>query len=139
MADKTFIDTNILVYAHDATAGFKHKVSKKIIEETWDNKTGCISIQVLQEFYVTVTQKVPRPMEKSTALEIIQGLQYWKIHEPKTDDVYRAIEIQQRYKTSFWDAMILQSARFLECKEIWTEDLNPGQLYNNVLIVNPFL
>jgi len=80
-----------------------------------------------------------KPMKKSTALEIIQGIQYWEIHEPKTDDVLRAIEIQQRYKTSFWDAMILQSARFLECKEIWTEDLNPGQLLNNVLVVNPFL
>ncbi len=139
MTDRIFVDTNILVYAHDVSAGPKNTTAKKLMGELWESKTGCISVQVMQEFYVTVTQKVPNPLESRTAIGIIRELKYWNIHAPDIDDVIHAVDIQQRNQVSFWDAMILQSAIRLECKVIWSEDLNPGQEYNGLKLVNPFL
>ena len=138
MPDRTFVDTNILVYAHDVSAGIKHATAKKLIQELWENKTGCLSIQVMQEFYVSVTQEVPNPMDYVNAIGIIRDLKYWKVHEPKIEDVLNAVDIQQRYQISFWDAMILQSALQLECGLLWSEDLNPGQVYESVKLINPF-
>lgn len=138
MPDRIFVDTNILIYAHDVSAGNKHATAKKLFQELWENKTGCLSIQVLQEFYVSVTQKVPNPMDYQKAKEVIRDLTYWEIHESKAQDVLTAIDIQKRYQISFWDAMILQSALQLECDLLWSEDLNPGQMYDSVELINPF-
>jgi predicted nucleic acid-binding protein len=138
MPDRIFVDTNILVYAHDVSAGIKHATAKNLIQDLWENKTGCLSIQVMQEFYVNVTQKVPNPMDYVNAIGIIRDLKYWKVHEPKIEDVLNAVDIQQRYQISFWDAMILQSALQLECSLLWSEDLNPDQVYESVKLINPF-
>lgn len=137
MPDRIFVDTNILVYAHDFSAGIKHATAKNLIQELWENKTGCLSIQVMQEFYVSVTQKVPNPMDYVKAKGIIRDLSYWKIHAPKVEDLLNAVDIQQRYQVSFWDAMILQSALQLECSLLWSEDLNPGQVYESIKLINP--
>jgi predicted nucleic acid-binding protein len=93
---------------------------------------------VLQEFYVVVTQKVQRPLAQATAAEIDRDLSYWQLHAPVAEDILGAIGLQQRYRTSFWDAMILWSARHLGCNEVWTEDLSEGQDYDGVRVVNPF-
>jgi len=138
MTDKVFVDTSILVYAHDISAGDKHARAKNLVEELWESKAGCLSIQVLQEFYVSVTQKVSSPMARSTAREIIRNLAYWHVHEPGIEDVIAAIDLQDRFQLSFWDAMIIQSALHLDCSLIWSEDLNPGQVYNHTRLVNPF-
>jgi predicted nucleic acid-binding protein len=138
MPDRIFVDTNILVYAHDVSAGVKNTTAKQLIQELWANKLGCLSIQVMQEFYVTVTQKVPNPMDNATAIGIIRSLRYWDVHEPSIDDIINAVDIQLRYKISFWDAMILQSALQLECDLLWSEDLNPGQVYQGIKLINPF-
>ncbi len=137
MPDRIFVDTNILVYAHDVSAGVKNTLAKQLIQELWVNKSGCLSIQVMQEFYVTVTQKVPNPMDNATAIEVIRNLRYWNVHEPSIEDVINAIDIQIRYQVSFWDAMILQSALQLECDLLWSEDLNPGQVYQGIKLINP--
>jgi len=138
MPDRIFVDTNILVYAHDVSAGNKHATAKNMIQELWESKAGCLSIQVMQEFYVSVTQKVPQPLNHIVAKEIVRDLTYWNVHEPNSDDVLNAIDLQQRYKISFWDAMILQSALQLECSLIWSEDMNPGKMYDSVNLENPF-
>jgi predicted nucleic acid-binding protein len=138
MPDKIFVDTNMLVYAHDVSAGVKHMVAKQRIQELWENKSGYSSIQVMQEFYVTVTQKVPNPIDNATAIEVIRNLSYWNVHEPSIDDIINAIDIQIRYQVSFWDAMILQSALQLECDLLWSEDLNPGQVFQGIKLINPF-
>jgi predicted nucleic acid-binding protein len=137
MPDRIFVDTNILVYAHDVSAGVKNTLAKQLIQELWVNKSGCLSIQVMQEFYVTVTQKVPNPMDNATAQEVIRNLRFWNVHEPSIEDVINAIDIQIRYQVSFWDAMILQSALQLECDLLWSEDLNPGQVYQGIKLINP--
>jgi predicted nucleic acid-binding protein len=133
-----FVDTNILVYAYDTSAGRKHDIAKSLGESLWNSKDGCLSMQVLQEFYVTVTRKLSRPIEIPMAKQIVADLAYWKIHTPEIQDILAAIDFQTKYGISFWDAMIIQSAICLGCSQIWSEDLNPGQIYGGIKVVNPF-
>ena len=137
-AGRQFVDTNILVYAHDAVAGPKHDTAKALLQDLWNSRWGCLSIQMLQEFYVTVTQKVAMPYSAIEAAKIIEDFAAWRIHAPTVSDVLAAIDLQNRYQLSFWDAMMLQSAGSLGCTVVWTEDLNHGQMINQVLIQNPF-
>ncbi len=134
-----FVDTNVLIYAHDSSAGVKHERAKTLLTELWQNRTGCVSIQVLQEFYVNVTQKVAKPLTPEVAAQIISDLSVWQVHQPGVDDVLDAIQLQSRYQLSFWDAMILSSAMALDCEMVWSEDLNPGQRYETVTVHNPFV
>jgi predicted nucleic acid-binding protein len=134
-----FVDTNILIYAHDRSAGVKHERARQLLAALWENRTGALSIQVLQEFYVNVTQKVAKPLTPEVAAQIISDLAAWQVHQPVVDDVLDAIHFQTRHQLSFWDAMILASAVALGCEIVWSEDLNPGQRYDTVMVTNPFL
>ena len=136
--DYQFIDTNILVYAHDLSAGTKHEQAKALLQSLWASRMGCLGIQVLQEFFVTITRKVPKPLPTVHASQIITDLSVWQVHSPTAQDVLQAIDLQTRYQTSFWDGMILQSARRLQCKTLWSEDLSTGQIYYSVQVQNPF-
>lgn len=133
-----FVDTNVLVYAYDQTAGEKRARARSLIDKLWGDVRGCISVQVLQEFYVTVTKKIPSPLQQDVAADIVRDLSYWRLHAPVAEDVLGAIGLQQRQGTSFWDAMILWSAQQLGCDTIWSEDLSQSQGYNGVKVVNPF-
>ena len=133
-----FVDTNVLIYAHDPSAGKKHKRARQLLAELWENQSGCLSIQILQEFYVNVTQKVPHPLAPEVAGQIISDLAVWHIHQPGVSDVLDAIRLQSRYQLAFWDAMMLASAAALGCKIVWSEDLNPAQPYDQVSVSNPF-
>ena len=141
MTDNTsyqFLDTNILVYAHDESAGKKHQKAKALVQKLWNSKTGCLSIQVLQEFHVTITKKVANPLDIDTAIRVIEDLSFWKIFVPEAKDVLVAIDLQRRYMISFWDAMIIWSAIQLNCEILWSEDLNSSQFYENTQVINPF-
>jgi predicted nucleic acid-binding protein len=133
-----FVDTNVLVYAHDSSAGEKHLKAQALIRDLWQSGEGCLSIQVLQEFYVNVTQKVAHPMTSHEAASTIADLSAWQVHRPGAEDVLDAIRLQGRYQISFWDAMIVASAIQLGCERLWSEDLNPGQVYGTVTVMNPF-
>jgi predicted nucleic acid-binding protein len=134
-----FIDTNILVYAFDHSAGRKHQIASQLVRECWENESGCLSIQVLQEFYVTLTRKISKPIEPLLARQVISDLAEWRMRSPDVSDVLQAIDYQQAYRLSFWDAMILQSAVRLGCTQILTEDMNHGQVFGPVRVVNPFI
>lgn len=140
MSDNTrqFIDTNVLIYAHDASAGAKHDRARALLRDLWENRAGCLSIQVLQEFYVNVTRKVAQPMSPDSAGRIIADLGAWPVHRPNVDDVLEAIRLQTSRQLSFWDAMILTSARRLGCEVVWSEDLSHRQTYETVTVMNPF-
>lgn len=133
-----FLDTNVLVYAYDLSAEGKHTLAARLIEECWENENGCLSIQVLQEFFVTVTRKIAAPLDHQTARQIIADLAHWRLHVPNVSDVLQAIDFQQSHQLAFWDALIVQSAAHLGCDQILSEDLNHGQVYGNVQVVNPF-
>jgi len=133
-----FIDTNILVYAYDSTAGEKHQRAKALLKKLWERKAGCLSVQVLQELHVNLTRKVAFPLELEAAAQIIADLCTWQVHVPDGADMLEAIRLQQRYQLSFWDAMILRSAAESGCELIWSEDFSDGQAYEGVKALNPF-
>jgi len=133
-----FVDSNVLIYAYDVTAGVKHEQAKALVAGLWESRYGCLSSQVLQEFYVTVTRKVARPLAADVAAEVVADLAAWRGHAPIVEDVNQAIAIHRRYAISFWDAMIIRSAAQLGCAMLWSEDLNGGQVYEGVRVINPF-
>ena len=133
-----FVDTNVLIYAHDRSAGPKHARAREMVQELWRSGAGCLSIQVLQEFYVNVTQKVARPLAPELAAQIVRDLGTWQVHSPGVADVLDAIRLQARYRLSFWDAMVVTSAIQVGCHTLWSEDLNPGQVYDQVTVASPF-
>ena len=133
-----FLDTNILVYAYDRSAGKKHSLAAQLMEKCWEKENGCLSIQVMQEFFVTVTRKIASPLDHQTARQIVVDLAQWRLHAPKASDLLQAIDLQREYQLSFWDAQVVQSAASLGCKQILSEDLNHGQVYSDVQVINPF-
>jgi predicted nucleic acid-binding protein len=139
MNAKVFVDTNILVYAHDLAAGNRNNQASIIIENLWDTKTGVISTQVFQEFYVTVTRKIVKPLSRLRAREIIRNYLVWTVHLNDAETVLLASEIEERNNLSFWDALIIAAAQLLQADKILTEDMNHGQRIEGILIVNPFL
>ncbi len=135
---RQFVDTNILVYAHDGSGGRKYDIAADLLRRLWADRQGCVSTQVLQELYVTITRKVPHPLASPAASDIIAQLAVWHVHRPDTQDILSAISLQARYGIAFWDAMIIQSAARLGCEVVWSEDLSEGQHYGDVLVRNPF-
>ena len=136
--DRRFVDTNILLYAHDESAGDKHDRARALVEQLWESREGCLSVQVLQEFFVNVTRKIAKPLSPETAKEIVADLAHWHVHVPAADDVLGAIGIHQRAGISFWDSMIVRSAAEMGCKVLYSEDLSTGRDYSGVRVENPF-
>ena len=134
---RSFVDSNLFVYAYDESAGLKREVARDLIAELWESRLGCASVQVLQELFVNLTRKVPKPLPARGAASVVQDISAWTIHSPGPADVLSAIELHERAGVSFWDAMILTSARTLECRVLYSEDLNAGQSYDGVRVVNP--
>jgi predicted nucleic acid-binding protein len=136
--DKAFIDTNIIIYAYDITAGRKHETARAIITDLWDSGLGVISTQVLQEFFVNVVQKIPRPIDKRQAKEIVKDFLKWHVVVNTGDSIIDAIEICLRYEYSFWDSMIIEAAIKGGAAVLLSEDLQDGQVVSGVTIKNPF-
>ena len=137
-ASREFVDTNVLVYAIDSSAGLKQTAATALLERLWTSGTGCLSVQVLQEFFVTVTRRVARPLSIAEAADRIQEFAAWRVFSPTVDDVLAAINLQRHSRLSFWDAMVVQAAAESGCDTLWTEDLNDGQAIRGVRIRNPF-
>lgn len=135
--DKVFVDTNIIVYAYDITAGKKHDISGKILPDLWNSGWGVISTQVLQEFFVTVTQKIPNPLDIDLTKEIVADLLKWDVIINNGESILSAIEIKKKYKFSFWDSLIIEAAKRGGCRLLLSEDLVEGQI-GGILIKNPF-
>ncbi len=139
MQDRVFVDTNILVYAHDRDAGAKYEIARRIVVQLWEQRTGAVSIQVLQEFYINITRKITFPLSPPAARELIQTYFAWYVAAIHPQFIIRASEISERNKMSFWDALIVVAAQESNADKILTEDLNSGQTIEGVLIVNPFV
>jgi predicted nucleic acid-binding protein len=135
---RDFVDANVLVYAFDSSAGPKQQSARALLERLWQNNSGCVSIQVLQEFFVTVTKKVAKPLAVEDAKARIRELAAWRVFSPTADDVLAAIELHARARIGFWDAMIVVAATESGCDALWTEDLTDGQILGGVRIRNPF-
>lgn len=139
MSDIVFVDTNILIYAHDRDAGGKRDRAAQALERLWDENAGRLSTQVLQEFYVTVTQKLPATLARASAREVVRLYAPW-VREPTTPDtVLRASELAELAGLSFWDALIVAAAEETGATLIYSEDFNAGQTIAGVTLVNPLV
>lgn len=133
-----FVDADVLVYAFDASAGTKRAAAVGLLDRLWSQGNGCLSVQVLQEFFAAVTSKVSQPMPVEEASERIRELALWNVYSPAAADVLAAVDLHRRLQLSFWDAMIVQAASESRCSVLWTEDLNDGQVLRGVRVRNPF-
>jgi predicted nucleic acid-binding protein len=138
MNDKTFIDTNILIYAHDIDANAKHQIAKEVLQELWSERTGVLSTQVLQEFYINVTRKIPSPLSKDSARLVVSTYSIWCTETTPTE-IFAAFRIEDESRIGFWDALIVSSAARSGARRILSEDLNAGQRIAGVLVENPFI
>ena len=138
MSDKTFIDTNVLIYAHDIDANAKHKIAKEVLQELWSERTGVLSAQVLQEFYVNVTRKIPSPLSKDLARLVVSSYAIWCLETTPTE-ILATFRIEDESRIGFWDALIVSSAAKSGANRILSEDLNAGQRIAGILVVNPFV
>ncbi len=133
-----FVDTNILIYAEDRDAGARHEVARDLLLGLWDSKEGVLSVQVLQEFYVNVTRKLKKPLSSTKARDIVEEYLTWTIVENTKTLLLSAMALQHDAQLSFWDAMIVQAAIDSRCEKLFTEDLNAGQRFGSLTLVNPF-
>ena len=108
MSGRVFVDTNVLVYAHDVSTGVKHEKARSLVERLWQERTGAVSTQVLQELYVSLRRTAGRPLASEEA------------------------------RISFWDALVIQSSRACGAEILYSGDLSDGQVYDSVRVVSPF-
>ena len=135
---KVFIDTNLIVYAYDSSAGEKHLRAVEIMKEIWNAGHGIVSTQVLQEFFVTVTRKINKPMDIGAAKEIIRDLMKLKTVTVDREIILKAIDIHKEHKYSFWDSAIIAAAIEGGAMTLFSEDLSDKHKIRDIVINNPF-
>ena len=137
MSSKTFVDTNVLIYAHDVDQKQKHPVARRLLIDLLRTRTLVLSAQVLQEFYVNVTRKIPKPLTKRAAREIVDDFSVWSI-DTTASEIATAFRIEDESRIGFWDALICASALKSGAKVILSEDMSHGQTIAGIRIQNPF-
>lgn len=136
-AGKAFVDTNILVYAHDRSAGVKHQRARALVESLWDSGNGVLSTQVLQELCMSLRKRAARPPATDAMRALVQDYSAWEVVTNTAASIVGALEIESRYRISFWDALIVHAAEAAAATVLYSEDLNDGQVYGAVRVVNP--
>ena len=137
MSDKFFVDTNILVYAHDSAQGEKHKRAQALVQTLWESGDGVLSTQVLQELCVNLRRKSAPPPSVEETRKLIEDYSTWDVVVNTAESVLQALDFESRYQISFWDALIIQAATTCEATIVYSEDLADGQTYGAVRVVNP--
>ena len=137
MSGRTFVDTNVLIYAHDVDAGQKHEIARNVVRELWSEREGVLSMQVLQEFYVNVTRKIATPLPRVMARMIIESYRSWCV-QTTTEEITTAFRIEDEAHLGFWDALVVAAASKSGAVRLISEDLNPGQTILGVRVENPF-
>ena len=137
MSDKYFVDTNILVYADDTSAGAKHVRAKAVVEDLWRQQSGVVSTQVLQELCVNLRRNAGHPVDLSTAREIVADYLSWDVVTNTGQSILEALQLEEHYQISFWDALVVQAAEASGATVLYSEDLSDGQTYRGVRVVNP--
>ena len=137
MSDRYFVDTNILMYAHDNAAGEKHERAKTLVEELWRERKGVVSTQVLQELAVNLRRKAARPLDAKATREIVADYLTWQVVVNGGESILEALDLEARFQISFWDALIVQAAQASGAEILYSEDLSDGQTYGTVRVINP--
>ncbi len=137
-SDRTFVDTNVLIYAHDVDAGRKHEVAEHLLRTLWEERAGILSTQVLQEFYVNATRKIRKPLTKAKARGVVDTYAAWCVDGITANDLSAAFQIEDQARVGFWDALIIAVAARAGARRLVSEDLNAGQSIAGITIHNPF-
>jgi predicted nucleic acid-binding protein len=135
---RTFVDTNVLVYAHDLSETARRPVAQARLERLWVDRTGVLSTQVLQEFHNVATRKMRPPMTARAARHVITMYAAWPVVRPDAALIVAASVFAEEHPVSFWDALIVEAARRAGAARLLTEDLQGGRTLGGVLIENPF-
>lgn len=138
MSDKSFVDTNVLMYAHDVSQGAKHQAARSLVKRLWTSGGGVISTQVLQEFCVNMQRKTARPLPLEELRGLIGDYLGWEVVVNEARSALEALSIASRYQLSFWDALIVAAALKSGAARILSEDFNAGQEIAGIKIENPF-
>jgi len=139
MSDRYFVDTNILMYAHDASAGEKHERAKALVAELWRDRSGVVSTQVLQELAVNLRRKTAKPLDAKATRDVVADYLTWQVIVNGGESILQALDLEARYQISFWDALVLQAAQSSSAEILYSEDLSHGQEYGSVRVVNPLI
>lgn len=137
--DRTFVDTNVLIYAHDIDAGRKHDIAKAVLRDLWAERAGVLSTQVLQEFYVNATRTLKKPLARQEARSVVETYAAWCVDGITPGDVAAAFQIEDRARIGFWDALILAVAVRSGARRLLSEDLSSGQAIAGLTIHDPFV
>jgi len=133
-----FVDTNVLVYAYDEVEDRRRGIAQQLLDELTAADRLRLSTQVLQEFYVTITRKVKKPLSPEKALVLLDAFSVWSVLSITPAHVREAVLLSTEAVISFWDALILIAAQDQGAATLYSEDLNAGQRIGGVAIVNPF-
>jgi predicted nucleic acid-binding protein len=133
-----FVDANVLIYAHDESAGRKRDQARDLLRRLVLNRQAASSVQVAGEFFVIATRKIKSPLSAKAAAEILEDLSGWMIHSPSLEDARAAVEIATRSQIHYWDALVIRSAQAVGASILWSEDLQDGGRFGAVCVKNPF-
>jgi predicted nucleic acid-binding protein len=137
MPGPDFLDTNILVYAYDSSDSQKRRIAQELVLKALNGEM-VISAQVLAELAATLLHKISPAAQPDEVNAIIDALSPIKAIAPDAEIIRRAVHARAQYGVHFYDGMILAAAERGGCRKIWSEDLNPGQLYFGIPVENPF-
>ena len=135
---RTFVDTNVLVYAHDTQAGQRHLTAKSLLGDLWDGRNGCVSTQVLQEFYSVATRKLDPSMPRRQARGLVAAYGEWCDLATSPQLIVAASRLEEEHTLAFWDALIVEAALRAGAGRLVSEDLQDGRQFGSLTVVNPF-
>jgi predicted nucleic acid-binding protein len=136
MSARSFFDTNVLVYADDKAAPAKQRLAVELVAEHRRSSTGVVSLQVLQEYFVTITRKLQ--VDARVARRKVELIAEFDVATPGVEDVFAAIDLHRLYGFSFWDALVIRSARQSGCAVLFSEDMPIARDIDGIQVVNPF-
>ena len=138
MSGEVFVDTNVLVYARDSSEAAKHPRAVAWMEFLWRSRRGRLSTQILQEYYVTVTRKLKPGLSREQGRADVESLFSWGPIMVDEQVLSRAFAIEARWGLSWWDALVVAAADHCGCRWLLSEDLQHGQVFGDLTVVNPF-
>jgi predicted nucleic acid-binding protein len=139
MTEPVFVDTNIFVYARDASEQKKQLVAENYLRDLWTEHRGRTSTQVLSEYYVTVTRKLEPGLPTEVAWQDVLALMAWEPQESDRQLLVRARDIEHRFMLSWWDSMIVAAAQAQACPVLLSEDFQNGMTFDDTTVLNPFI
>ena len=138
MSERAFLDTNVLVYAYDRHDSRKQQTAQSLLTSALLMESGVVSSQILGEFFVVATQKIKDPLAPEEAEDIIHSLSALPVVFIDAGLVLRALDTVKTYRIAYWDALVIAAAERAGCVKVLSEDLNAGQEYHGMQVVNPF-